>query len=281
LAKDSLDNRVINEHNKIGGQGSANNQHVSSVDDITGKKERKKSGLEGKVDKSNRFTIGRFLWDTAKFAPYIYGISKIVQGAFTPLITVGGFILGNLFEAKRNKSKVNYKDMRKDIRTAALLGATDYWFWKVPDIIPNATLIGKIAKTLFAVPFLGLPYLYSYLHALNLRENYIKLREKNGGISTLFKFLPKIPSYMKDYNKEAIKNTKKNMKQLMMIWPTYFVGFNFLKNIYHRIGVSVFNNFFLRVITGKKKEDVKYSKKAEAPNNNQYHSQQYTTQPYG
>lgn len=266
LAQDSLESRVNSAYNEQAGQGSKNTatHKASSIDDVVEKEVKK-----------DRFRLGRFIFDIAKFAPYAYLIWRSVKGVFTPLMTIGGFILGNLYESWRNKTRVSYKTMRKDIKTAGFLGAADYWFWTIPDIIPNVTLLGKIAKTLFAVPVLGMPYLYAYNHSLNLRETYIKLREENGFLSTFFKFVPKVPSYIKNFHKQAAKNSIKQMKQLLWIWPTYFIGFNFLTNIYQRIGVSVFNNMILRIITGKKKEP-KYSKKAEAPKNTKYGAPKYS-----
>lgn len=273
MVEENIDDTVNNEHNKLKGQGSANQQapKTDSIDD-TLKEDKKQSELETKVDKSDKFTVGKFLWDAAKFAPYAYLIWRAVKGAFTPLMTIGGFILGNLYESWRRKKKVSYKGMRKDIKTAGFLGAGDYWFWTIPDIIPNFTLAGKIAKTLFAVPLLGMPYLYLYNHTLNLRETYIKLREKHGFLKTNAIFIPKLFSYIKDFHKQATKDSIKQMKQLLWIWPSYFLGFNFLTNIYHRIGVSVFNNMILRIITGKKKEP-KYNKKADTQKTN------YRTRP--
>jgi len=217
-------------------------------EDITSRLESqtKAEGLEKKVDE-DKFTLGRGIKDLVKWSPIAAAVYFVVRGTFTPLLTISGFIIGNLVEAKKKKENVSYKLMKRDITTATLLGATDYWFWTLPNIVPNLTLVGKLARTLFAVPVLAIPYLFGFNKFIYFRDELgLKGTVKSMFNGKFFYHWSKSAKYSK-------AQVKPQLKKLAPIYPTYFIGLNYMTNIYHRILLSVFNNFFLRFVVISKK----------------------------
>ncbi len=179
------------------------------------------------------------------------------------LLTAAGNGIGYLIEKIKGKEKINGNELNKEVATGSIMGVVGHKLYSMIDFIPNYNLPLKVLKTVAFNPIMLAPYIAFY-------RAFTYLRDKVGTVKSLLGFLNlKIFKYLKDaYTQDIKPNFKDSMKQIMYLSPIHFASINYVKDIWKRVGIGVFNDIAFRIFQSKKpaeKYDVPKMQKYSSP----------------
>ena len=231
---------------------------ADSLDDLVAEKgekpESRQSGLDSFVSrawnnlKSETAQLGKFVGRTAAAGAAIAGGYALVGKS--ALLTAGGNGIGYLIEKIKGREKVKGDELNKEVGTGAVMGVAGHTLYSLIDNIPNYNLPLKILKTIAFNPIMLAPYVAFY-------QAFTYLRDKVGIAKSALGLLNfKIFKYLKDaYDDEIKPNFADSMKKIMYLAPIHFASINYVKEIWKRVGIGVFNDIAFRLFQSKKKQE--------------------------
>lgn len=229
-----------------------------AIDDVVKRKSNEQQADKNTGSHANSSTLESRIHSVGKALM----TGSIVAGAYglvgkSSLLTAGGNAIGYLIEKIKGKGKqekiqdiVKEEEIHKEIRTGGIMGTLGYALYSLIDFIPNYTSPLKILKTIAFNPIMLAPYVAFYQAFTYLRDNV------GTGKTILGFFNLKIFKYMKDAYYNKIKpNFKKSMKKIMYLIPIHFASINYVKEVWKRVGIGVFNDIAFRLFQSKKPSD--------------------------
>ena len=165
------------------------------------------------------------------------------------LLTSAGNGVGYLIEKIKSREKIKTGELAREVATGGIMGTVGYALYSMIDFIPNYSIPLKIVKTLAFNPIMLAPYVAFYQAFTYLRDK-VGIGKSIGGVFNL-----KIFKYLKDsYQNEIKPNFKGSMKKVMYLMPIHFASINYVREVWKRVGIGVFNDIVFRLFQGRKEK---------------------------
>ncbi len=236
MVEDSLDDRAINEYDKIKGQGSNSyeSKKASSIDDVVEKPKKKKT------------TLGTIVKDLLFISPIAAACAYLVGPA--AFLTPFGLSIGGYIADKKAGRKTPWSVTRKRLGIGFPGATLAYWAYSIPDMISNVTFFGKIAKTLFFNPLMVAPWIFWHKTTDYVLQKYGFWK---GFVKSIFTF--KISKYYKEAYNERIKGKFKDTikETFMTLAPIHFFSMNYIKDPFYRLCIGTGNDILYAMIAGE------------------------------
>lgn len=170
------------------------------------------------------------------------------------LLTSAGNGIGYLIEKIKGRGKIKANELNMEVATGSILGVVGHTLYSLIDFIPNYNLPLKILKTVAFNPIMLAPYVAFY-------KAFTYLRDKVGVVKSAIGLINlKIFKYLKDAYQNEIKPTfYDSMKKILYLMPIHFASINYVKEIWQRVGIGVFNDIAFRLFQSKKVESPTYA----------------------
>ncbi|NOZ80192.1 MAG: hypothetical protein GXP63_00845 [DPANN group archaeon] len=218
-----------------------------SIDDKVTETSEMQFGDDRKKEKNGLFKS--FLANSIGVGTGIAMSAGIFGAPLSAVYMAGAFGLGYLIEKFREKEKFRLKDFFKELSTGALLSPLGLGIYSAIDLIPNASLLGKLGRVAFFSGPLAATYIY-------LNRNLLYFRDKIGlGKSIKSLYNGKIFSYFREaHRKEGMPNLRPGLKTAFLNFsPVWMYTLNWMKNPAARLVIGNINDVLYRIlISGKK-----------------------------
>jgi len=217
-----------------------------------------------KKPKEKNWDLGTIVKDIAKYSPI--GIASFLIGGSSSLIVAAGFSVGYFVEKNKRKEKTNWDGLFKELYTGSIFGTFVVGVYSLAQLIPNATLEGKVARFLVFNPLIVSGFNYVY-------RNFVYLRDKVGwgnvarGVAD-----GELSTHLKKAHEEDIKPNymKSNVMNFFALGPIHYFNLNHIPDamIPLKVALGAVNSIVFRLIGGAKKSEQKQYPKLDDYRNN-------------